>query len=318
MVCRVCGSSNTKVLPIGKYAEFFSLRVDTRKDDFLVYVRGDVLQLAPAPLPVRALRKIGRLLRGPKVKPAVQFRTNMQACAVCHGTTPCHEYSFQDLQGIYRDYRSEAYNRDRISVEPGYARIARDVGSSSLEIANRNAAVDHFLGRNASHFSGGAMIDYGGSDGRFIPSFAYAQFACIHIYDSSEAALHSSVDTRKVRRIATPCSGAYRFLTCMHVLEHVGSPRELVGEMARLLEPGGLIYIEVPLELSKSICDAFEQKIIDPPIIIHEHLNIFDRTSIRALIHSVDGLELVDDAEDVVEQGWIQGLTGRFLARKVN
>jgi len=88
--------------------------------------------------------------------------------------------------------------------------------------------------------------------------------------------------------------------------------------MARLLEPGGLIYIEVPLELSKSICDAFEQKIIDPPIIIHEHLNIFDRTSIRALIHSVDGLELVDDAEDVVEQGWIQGLTGRFLARKVN
>jgi SAM-dependent methyltransferase len=317
MACRVCGSSDIKALPIGKYAEFFSLRVDTRKDDFLVYVRGNFLQISPAPLLIRALRRIGRLLRGPKVKPVVQFRTNMQACAVCHGVTPCHEYSFEDLQGIYRDYRSETYNKDRISVEPGYALIAKDVGNSSLEIANRNAAVDRFLGRNASHFSGGVMIDYGGSDGRFIPSFAYAQFECVHIYDASDAALHRSVDIRKVRRIAAPCPGSYKFLTCMHVLEHVGSPRELVGEMARLLEPGGLIYIEVPLELSKSIRDAFEQKIIDPPILIHEHVNIFDRTSICALIHSVEGLELVDDAEDVVDQGWIQGLNGRFLARKV-
>jgi hypothetical protein len=318
MVCRVCGSSNTKVLPIGRYAEFFSLRVDTRKDDFVVYVRGNFLQISPAPFPIRAIRKIERLLRGPKVKPVVQFRTNMQACAVCHGITPCHEYSFEDLQGIYRDYRSETYNKDRISVEPSYARIAQDVGNSSLEIANRNAAVDCFLGRNARHFSGGVMIDYGGSDGRFIPSFAYAQFECVHIYDASDAALHLSVDTRKVRRIAAPCQAAYRFLTCMHVLEHVGSPRQLVIEVARLLEPGGLIYIEIPLELSTSIRDAFDEKIIDPPIIIHEHVNIFDRTSMRALIQSVDGLELIDDAEDVVEQGWIQGLTGRFLARKVN
>jgi len=317
MVCRVCGSSNIKVLPIGRYAEFFSLRVDTRKDDSVVYARGNFLQINAAPLPIRALRKIGRLLRDAKDKPVVQFRTNMQSCAVCHGVTPCHEYSFEDLQGLYRDYRSETYNRDRISVEPSYERISKDVGSNSLEIANRNSAVDHFLGRNSSHFSGGAMIDYGGSDGRFIPSFAYEHFECIDICDASDAALHRSVDTRKVKRITVPRPGTYRFLTCMHVLEHVGSPRELVGEMARLLEPGGLIYIEVPLELSKSICDAFEQKIIDPPIIIHEHLNIFDRTSIRALIHSVDGLELVDDAEDVVEQGWIQGLTGRLLARKV-
>ena len=219
--------------------------------------------------------------------------------------------------GLYRDYRSETYNKDRISVEPSYARIAKDVGSNSLEIANRNAAVDRFLGRNARHFSGGEMIDYGGSDGRFIPSFAYAQFECIDIYDASDAALHRSVDTRKVKRIAVPRPGAYRFLTCMHVLEHVGNPREVVGELARFLELGGLVYIEVPLELSKSIRDAFEQKIIDPPIIIHEHVNILDRTSVRALIQSVDGLELVDDAEDVVDQGWIQGLNGRFLARKV-
>lgn len=240
----------------------------------------------------------------------------MQACGSCHAITPCHEYSFQDLLGLYRDYRSATYNRDRISVEPDYERIAKNVGNDPIEIKNRNAAVDQFLARNASHFSGGAMVDYGGSDGQFIPSFAFEQFENIDIFDVSEAPLHSSVDARKVKKTAEPQLGAYSFLTCMHVLEHVGDPKALVADAARLLAPGGLMYIEVPLELTQSMREDFARKIIDTPIIIHEHLNKFDRTSIQKLIGSVAELELIDDAEDAVEHGWISGLNGRFLAKK--
>jgi SAM-dependent methyltransferase len=160
------------------------------------------------------------------------------------------------------------------------------------------------------------MVDYGGSDGLFIPSFAFEQFESIDIYDVSAAPLHPSVAPRKVKKIAEPKVETYSFLTCMHVLEHVGNPRALVAEAMRLLAPGGLIYIEVPLELTQSMRDDFAQRIIDTPIIIHEHLNKFDCTSIRSLVKSVAGLELIDDAEDVVEHGWINGLNGRFLARK--
>jgi SAM-dependent methyltransferase len=161
------------------------------------------------------------------------------------------------------------------------------------------------------------MVDYGGSDGRFIPSFAYGQFESIDIYDVSDAPLHSSVDTRKVKKIAEPRLESYSFLTCMHVLEHVGNPRALVAEAARLLAPGGLIYIEVPLELTQSMRKDFAQRVVDVPIIIHEHLNKFDRTSIESLVKSIAGLELIDDVEDLVEQGWINGLNGRFLAKKI-
>jgi hypothetical protein len=240
----------------------------------------------------------------------------MQACALCHSITPCHEYSFDDLLGLYRDYRSETYNRDRISVEPTYARIAEDVGNHSLEIKNRNAAVDSFLSRSASYFTGSEMIDYGGSDGRFIPPFVYKQFKNIHIYDASKEPLHVSVDARKVKKIADPQPEAYTFLTCMHVLEHVGNPKALVVEAARLLVPGGLMYIEVPLELTQSISEDLVRNIIDTPITIHEHMNLFDRTSIRNLVGSIADLELIDDTEDVVNFGWISGLIGRFLARK--
>jgi len=317
MICRVCGSKDTNILPLGQYAEFFRLRVDTTKDEFLLYSRTGSITTNPMSLPARALRKIRRiLLSPPRVNPPAPFRTYVQSCALCHGITPCHEYSFEDLLGLYRDYRSESYNRDRISVEPDYARLMKDVGGHPLEIKNRSTAVDGFLRKNASHFAGGSMIDYGGSDGRFIPPFAYEQFESISIYDASEAPLHASVDGRKVKKISAVQPETYSFLTCMHVLEHVGNPKAFVAEAMRFLLPGGLMYIEVPHELTQLVREDFGRRIIDTPITIHEHLNRFDRTSVQALCESIGGLELIDVAEDVVDFGWISGMIGRFLARK--
>jgi len=316
MKCRVCGSTDTSTLPIGSYEEFFRLRVDTSKDQFLLFSRTDTIQVRKPSLLIRACRKLERSLKQSNPGQPTHFRTFMQACESCHGITPCHEYSFQDLLGLYRDYRSETYNRDRIRVEPTYAQIADKVGSDPMEITGRNTAVDRFLTRNIGQFAGGAMIDYGGSDGRFIPPFAYGQFERIDIYDASNAPLHASVDARKVAKIADPKREAYSFLTCMHVLEHVGNPRALVIEAAQLLAPGGLMYIEVPLELTQTLREEFAQRIIDNPIGIHEHMNRYDHGSMPSLIGSIPGLEMLDDAEDVVEVGWASGLMGRFLARK--
>ncbi|MFP5236270.1 MAG: class I SAM-dependent methyltransferase [Acidobacteriota bacterium] len=220
------------------------------------------------------------------------------------------------MLGLYHDYRSETYNRDRISVEPSYGPIAKDVGSHHVEIKNRNAGLDKFLRRNAEHFSGGTMIDYGGSDGRLIPLFAYETFEEIEIYDASEAPLHGSVDVRRVQKIAAPRLETYTPVTCMHVLEHVGNPKALASEAVRLLSPGGLLYIEVPHDLTRSVLEDFAQRIIDSPIGIHEHMNTFDSMSIRGLIGSIPGLDLIDDAEEIVDFGWAKALIGRFLARK--
>ena len=301
LTCPVCGSSDTSILPLGQYAEFFRLRVDTSKDEFMLFSRTGSISTKPRSLAARALRKIGRILSPPKVAPAMQFRTHMQACALCHSITPCHEYSFEDLVGLYRDYRLESYNLDRISVEPSYARIVKDVGAHPLEIKNRNVAVDDFLRKNAGHFASGAMIDYGGSDGRFLTPFMYEQFEKIYIFDPSDAPLHASVDCRKVEKVSIPQPETYSFMTCMHVLEHVGNPKAFVADAVRLLTAGGLLYIEVPLDLTQSVRDDFAQRIIDTPITIHEHMNLFDPTSVRTMVGSITGLELVDDANDIVD-----------------
>lgn len=317
LACRVCGSKETIALPVGKYADFFRLRVDTGKDEYLLFSRTRSVAAMRMMLTSRILRKIGRIFCPLDRRPAKQFRTHMQACAVCHGITPCHEYTFEDLLGIYHDYRSETYNRDRISVEPGYAKWVKEVGASSIEIKNRNMAADDFLRRNRGHLPGGKMIDFGGGDGRFVPPIVYEQFDRIDIYDASNAPLHASVDGGKVSKIAEPHPETYSFMTCMQVLEHVGNPRQFVTDALRVLRVGGLMYLEVPLESNDPVRTAFEQRIIDTPITIHEHMNLFDRVSLRSLINSIGALELVDDSEDVVDLGWCKGLNGRFLARKI-
>jgi hypothetical protein len=318
MTCRVCGSEETSTLPIGQYADFFSLRIDTSKDKFRVFSRANSIRIKPMPLPNRALRKIGRVLNSKKVRQAEPFRTYMQGCASCHAITPSHEYSFLDLQKIYGDYRSETYTRDRISVEPTYAQIAKEIGSHPLEIENRNTTLNEFLGKNENHFSGRAMLDFGGSDGRLIPSFIHRHFEAIHIVDPSAAPVHPSVDATKVKKISEPRPAFYSLLTCMQVLEHVGNPRALVIDATQFVAPGGLIYLEVPHELTLSVHEDFTRRIIDTPIVIHEHLNLFDRMSMHSLIESIDGLELIDEAEENFDIGWIIGSFGRFLAKKVN
>jgi hypothetical protein len=249
-------------------------------------------------------------------KTPIPFRTGMLSCNSCHGVTPCHEYPYDDLLGLYHDYRSETYDRDRISVEPSYKQIARQVGKHPKEITNRNTAVEGFFRKNQQYFRGGAMIDYGGNDGRFIPPFAYERFERIDVIDASKVSLHTSVDTQKVRCIADPQAAAYSFLTCMHVLEHVGNPKAFVQQAAQLLEPGGLMYIEVPVDLTQAMRNDLAQRVVDTTITIHEHINTFDRTSIRTLLSSTGTLTLLDDLEEPIDFGWVTAPIGRFLARK--
>ncbi len=301
---------------VGEYAAFFRLRVDIQKDKFLLYTRLRAIPTVPLSLPARAMRKARKLMKLTGSAPAHEFRTSMQLCARCHSLSPCHEYSFDDLLGLYRDYRKDSYNRDRISVEPGYAQIAEHVGANASELKNRNAAVDSFLRRNAGRFAGGTMIDYGGSDGRFLPPFVLEQFEVAHIYDASEAPPHPSVDPEKVRKIAEPQAGSYAFVTCMHVLEHVGSPRAVFLDALRLLRPGGVAYFEIPHDLTSSMREDYGRRIIDTPVLIHEHINTFDLASIPALAASLDGVELLDAAEDIVDFGWAKPTIGRFLVRK--
>jgi SAM-dependent methyltransferase len=245
-----------------------------------------------------------------------QFRTFVQYCESCHAVTPSHEWTYEDLLGLYRDYRLKSYNSERIAVEPSYAAIASLVGSHPEEIRIRNLAVDRFIGASGVEISGERVIDYGGGDGRFLPAIVLDRYRSIEIFDASDAPIHGSVDVARVRRTGMPQLDAYDLLMCMHVLEHVGNPRAFVVEALRYLRPGGLLYIEVPLELTPERRDLFRTRVMDVPIAIHEHINSYDRTTVSTMIRSIEDLECVAEEDGMADLGWTNVTIGRYLARK--
>lgn len=318
--CRVCGSDEVSSLPIAVYAPFFRLRVDTSRDRFALYSAAKGLPVqgragVAARLQRVLARSAGRLRRtqGPAF-----LRTQCDFCNHCLALTLSHSYSYEDLGPLYADYRSPKYNAERISVEPSYRSIAHLVGQDPRERKHRNEGVANFLLSDLPLADGARALDLGGSDGKFIPPEVLDRFSETHIFDTSEAAVDESLHARGVRKIARPDEGGYAFVMCMHVLEHVGSPRQFVLDALRHLRPGGLLYLEVPLELDPAIPGQFKSRLVDRCVTIHEHINQFSVQSMSRLINSVGGLRLLKAEDTTIDCGWAAGHVGRYLAKRVD
>jgi hypothetical protein len=332
--CRVCGASEPTILLAGTYSPFFQLRVDVQRDPFLQYWRagrfsryGQLIEKAirkgpklVASQPLKLLRVVKALAaRGKHPAPERMLpahRTLLIYCTCCNSVTPCHDFTYEELCGLYRDYRGPEYNRDRVSVEPAYAAVVDRVGNDPEEVSKRNAAADAFLRKNAAVFKRGLMLDYGGSDGRFVPPCAKDFFDGAEILDVSDAALHETVDARFVRKVAKASPGGYSFVSCMHVLEHVGNPRDFALGALRYVAPGGHLYIETPAELQDKLAAGYGRKQIDRTTEFSEHINKYSRDSIAKLVASTGCAKVIDERFDVIDQGWSRDLVSRTLIEK--
>jgi 2-polyprenyl-3-methyl-5-hydroxy-6-metoxy-1,4-benzoquinol methylase len=82
----------------------------------------------------------------------------------------------------------------------------------------------------------------------------------------------------------------FDLVTLFEVVEHLHEPVEFVGELARLLRPGGVLVIATDNFASlpaRVLGDGF------PKWIPHQHVSLFDPASLQALVRAVGNLELV-------------------------
>ena len=317
--CRVCGSEGVASLPIGVYAPFFSLRVDVSRDRFALYTAKSGLRPPRGTsLAARLKRRIAhagaRVLGGGER----QFlRTSCNFCPDCHSLTPSHAYTYADLEPLYADYRSPTYNAHRISVEPSYRDIAPLVGKDQVERSNRNSGVAGFLRPFLQAETPSLALDLGGSDGKFIPTEVTSRFRETHIVDTSDAVVEEGLHALGVRKVSRPAAGGYGLVMCMHVLEHVGDPRQFVLDALAHLQPGGLLYLEVPLELDPKTPTQFQARMVDDCVTIHEHINQFHAESIARMVGSISLLRLLKSEHEAIDCGWVTGIVSRVLAERL-
>jgi hypothetical protein len=172
-------------------------------------------------------------------------------------------FSDAELRRMYSGYRGSEYQRRRARYEPWYSeKINNAIGHSSdvltVRLQHLESLLSDALTRNLKKVSPPTrVLDVGGDEGQFIP----------RIDSIIEKAVLEVSGVRPVdgARVFTSWSEAANFSPDMimmcHVLEHVESARENVENALSILQPGGLLYIEIPLDRPSNIGRVFSRPV---------------------------------------------------------
>jgi SAM-dependent methyltransferase len=96
---------------------------------------------------------------------------------------------------------------------------------------------------------GSAILDFGGGSGRLMRDFVLAGHRC-QVLDYGIRAPLPGVGYAGSTFQELDRSERYDLVICSHVLEHVAEPIEDLRSLCSILKDGGLLYVEVPCEIS--------------------------------------------------------------------
>ena len=231
----------------------------------------------------------------------------MQVCEHCFFIQTSSPFSDEEIGRLYADYRTPCYHQQRIKYEPEYAAIADAVGYDPVELRTRTTALTALLRKELGATDPVTILDYGGSDGRFIPDIPGSKF----VYDIS------NLDpVPGVTRIKSESElGTYSLVLLAHVTEHVTHPLKLVRKLSAYVEPGGHLYIETPQEIPDQQRDELRNGTPPFEIPIHEHINSYCVPAVAALLEAA-GFTVVAIERAGVDLGWVKGTHLRALGRK--
>ncbi len=130
-----------------------------------------------------------------------------------------------------------------------YADGDRDI-SVDFQFSGKTGIFREILRSLRRHQARGPLLDYGTGTGAFLREAAHEKFEVLGIELGSAArrfaiAQGFAVSDAPVGKLPyeTEALGA---VTLIDVLEHLTDPAEILGEVRRVLRPGGLLYIKVP------------------------------------------------------------------------
>lgn len=126
-----------------------------------------------------------------------------------------------------------------------------------------------------------SILDVGCGSGQHLHALAAAGFTRLSGLDPFLDGDHTFPNGVRVRRAALESETTrYGFIMCHHALEHMPDPAAALGQMRRLLEPGGCILIRTPVADSHAWRKYRENWVqLDAP----RHFHILTRTGMTCL-----------------------------------
>jgi hypothetical protein len=253
--------------------------------------------------------------------------SNLLRCKDCGLVYFSASFSDEELTRMYSGYRNSEYQRRRARYEPWYTKkINAAIGHSEDVLTLRRQHLEKVLldassNHPAKFSSPTRVLDVGGDEGQFIPKIeSITQKAVLEV---------SGVRPVDGAQILTNWNEVDDFSPDMimmcHILEHVETARENIKQASRVLKPGSLLYIEIPLDRPVNIGRVFSaaayrkytkllckfpllfviadllslvsRKFLGRPVLgavikQNEHINFFDGSTISCVVETL-GFKLI-------------------------
>ncbi len=121
-------------------------------------------------------------------------------------------------------------------------------------------------------FRGKNVLDVGGAEGRILQAAVESNDCYVIDYEKRKL-----VDGVKYlgRTLEDVRGKKFDVVSMCHILEHLVNPKEYLLQLRELLEEGGYLYVEVPMELRKGY-RGFENYIT--------HINVFSKATLEYLL----------------------------------
>ncbi|MGD0789850.1 MAG: class I SAM-dependent methyltransferase [Terracidiphilus sp.] len=142
---------------------------------------------------------------------------------------------------LYSGYRSEDYQRMRQASEPWYTPEFNASLASTGSYQARRAKLAPILRQHIGQRKISRVLDYGGDRGDLVAGLLEGAEA--FVYDISGVRAAAGVTAT-----SDPAGCKADLIVNSNVLEHVGFPRVLMGEIRQAAPEGGLVFIEAPCE----------------------------------------------------------------------
>jgi hypothetical protein len=198
---------------------------------------------------------------------------------------------------LYTGYRSEEYRRMRHASEPWYTAGFNASLASAAAYKVRRRALAATLRRHIGGREIRRVLDYGGDRGDLVCGLLGEAEA--FVYDISGV---PAVDG--VTSTTDPAACQAELIINSNVLEHVGFPGRLVGEILEAAPAGGMVFLEVPCEspfrlsrILRRVAQIGIMTLMRPALarfvarpaalyMMHEHINYFTGQVLAALMRS--------------------------------
>lgn len=112
-------------------------------------------------------------------------------------------------------------------------------------VASERAFLEHHLRQFASRTGGQRVLDVGAGQGQYRAYFDHHRYEACDRSDNFFDGARTDFDADVMQRIPRPDASYDAALLC-YVLEHVPCPVTAVKNVARVLRPGGQLFVSVP------------------------------------------------------------------------